>query len=452
MFNKQKLILIITFIIFSLWWYIWINNYLENKKEIKKQDKLKIELEKKQDELNIELKIKQNKIKIELEKKDAEIKKLDLEQIQKFINLEKSKLINKEKEIFILDKTSSFYRNWDRIEIKTQIFNNTSNEVSFKINFESDDIKVNKKEKNITIKSKSSEIINFWTNWVLNENKDLKYNIFILWDNNLFFKKIEKKLQYKEFSKIKKVFQKSEIAKNQEKQHFKIDIPENVDFDKSMVSVKFSTEDTKLNTQFAFSLGYIQNREKRFFLWWDIKEITRKFNLDNIIQYKENYIELTTYVISWNQINTNLVLETYPKNKLEIKPVFNWINLTREIFEINYNNDNKISYSKIKNWEYEIWKFYKIILTWKTNSTQNQGFILEDNIPSGFEILKLKNKEIIYSTDKISTNINTNKEIKFQYIITPKIRWTFIYPPFLIYSKYNNSDYSYNKFSTIIIK
>lgn len=660
-------------------------------------------------------------------------KYIDLKEILGTSNNSTEKII---KNISIDDQTSLFYRNWDKIEIKAEIFNNTEKEKNLKIKFESSDVLVNKSEKNITISAKNSNIVNFWVSSKISKNKNIEYKILALWENIENSDIIKNIIENKDYKNINIIYKKWWLAKLEEKQNFKINIPENINLKKSKVKISFSNNllenfeinsfdfldydsieqisyktyintlilnnpkifkktisEKKLNEninlwlnkiynlqdenwwfsnwknnnnsnlditayilrnliniknnnisikkwvieksekyleknisninkaelfytfskiwkwelinkkifqnnskddfnkdnfnrselifytywlinsnkikykseieenivniiselkndnsiylystnksdkalfismlidywykkeiilnyikelysldwmnnyssaieknniiatftkytkkyynksleKFAFSIWTIQNREKRFYLWWQNPNIiSREFILDDILQYKENYIELMTYILSGKEIFTNLTLETVPSDKFKIKNYSNWIKINREIFEIldetNLNkclekysiNNKNINCSKflkkITDNQYIKWKKYKVLVNiFLESKNKKENMVLEDHIPSTFKVLKIKNSSlnnwnyIKYLKNKIfaRTNKNSDNNLFFEYIVTPEFKWEFSYPPVNAYMMYNWDIRANSEFQKIIVK
>jgi len=220
------------------------------------------------------------------------------------------------------------------------------------------------------------------------------------------------------------------------------------------------------SSNFAFSIGYIQNRDKRFILWWNMPStIKRNFILDDVVQYKEDIIELTTYIISWKNIFTNLILEAVPKNKLEIKETSNNMKVSRKIFK-------ESDWKEITDWIFKKWELYKIKIEVDFNKEKNRNnLVLEDYLPSSFKIIntKFKTGEIINTNSKINEYswdnikylkdkifIHTNsirwKKIKFEYTIRPDFRGNFIYPPVNTYMMYDWKINAHSIFQKIKVK
>ena len=220
------------------------------------------------------------------------------------------------------------------------------------------------------------------------------------------------------------------------------------------------------SSNFAFSIGYIQNRDKRFWLWEEQPNIiTREFFLDDIIQYKEDFVELITYVLSWKNIFTNLTLEAVPKNKFKIKETSNNMKVSRKIFKIS---DNK----EVIDWVFKKWELYNIKIKIKFDEDKNRRNVaLEDYIPSTFKIInsKFKTEAIIswksninkwvwnhieYLKDRVFANAKQTwwDELNFEYTVRPEFRWDFIYPPVNAYMMYDWEINSHTKFEKIKVK
>ena len=219
-------------------------------------------------------------------------------------------------------------------------------------------------------------------------------------------------------------------------------------------------------SNFAFSIGYIQNRDKRFWLWEEQPNtVKRDFILDDVIQYKENFIELTTYVISWKNIFTNLTLESVPKDKLKIKETSNNMKVSRKIFKIS-------DWKEVTNWVFKKWELYKIKIDISFDKEkERRNLALEDYIPSTFKIIntKFKTEETIswesninnwdwnhieYLKDRIFANTNNVwwKNIKFEYTVRPEFRWKFVYPPVNAYMMYDSETNAHSIFQLIKVK
>ena len=217
--------------------------------------------------------------------------------------------------------------------------------------------------------------------------------------------------------------------------------------------------ETNAISNFAFSIGYIQNRNKRFWLWWRYWNIfERNFVLDDIIQYKENFLELTTYVLSGNSIFSNLVINLVPKDNLKIKEVSNKMKVFRKIYDL-------ASWKEIVDWNFEKWKLYEIKFNIKFDENKcRKNLVLQDYIPGSFSIINSRYKTqknkvnkwewnyIKYFDDKIFaiTNYFCWDELNFDYIAKANFRGKYIYAPVNVYI--NNKTNYYSKFEEINVK
>ncbi len=244
------------------------------------------------------------------------------------------------------------------------------------------------------------------------------------------------------------------------------------------------------SSKFAFSIGTIHNRENRFHLWEEQPStITREFSLEDIVQYKEKYIELTTYVLWGADIFTNLTLEIYPKDTLKIEPASNEMNIERKIYEVL--DPNKIedcsvfSYWKKQDthcWEvlrevtdgvYKKGTLYKVgVQLGFDTDRQRRNIALEDYIPSSFRIINSKFKtesiaikkgnqkswtwnHVEYLKDRVfasSDYVSSNRNLYFEYMITPDFRGEFMYPPVSGYMMYDWDIRAHGKYEKIIVK
>ena len=659
-----------------------------------------------------------------------------------------SENIEVRKNVVIEDKTPLIYRLWDRTEIGAQIFNQTDQEIWFKVQFKSEDIEVNKPERLVVVWPKTSENVTFWTAWTLDKDTNLNYQILALWDSVENSDILEKTIENKEFPSLKSVFSTGWLAQAQKVQNLKINIPENADLEKSTVKISFSNnvlegiQDTlnsllvypygcieqtmsstypnavllsfselfpwiiskeeaeknletwmdritsmqlanwwfgywqgdtetnlhitpyvlrrivdmkklgtkvpekliekaqkylennfskiedntartetfyafaklwewekaynallknidiswfsrheliaytywlitwdkaknktmidenitkifsKLNdsdsnswywselsdkalftsllidywydspeieklikelywldwsnyyysttaknnafiafakymqkygssasSNFAFSIWAIHNRDKRFDLWGNKPNlITREFRLKDIVQYKENHIELTTYVLSWRSIFTNLQLQIFPEDKFKIEEVNNGMSVEREVFEVldvnNIDNCSAIYYwrdkasdcdsvlKKVEDNIYKKWSYYKVwIKVSFDEDRQRRNVALEDYIPSTFKVINSKFKtessatkawnkkswswnHVEYLKDRVFANASNAwwNDLYFEYMVTPEFEWEFIYPPVSAYMMYDWEVRAHSTFEKIEVK
>ncbi|MDQ7010077.1 MAG: hypothetical protein Q9M94_07340 [Candidatus Gracilibacteria bacterium] len=572
------IIIFISILLLTTLLYFGIIKYMHS--TINKNPNIEILIEKTQEKSFVE---------IETNKKIYNSKEKEKENIN--INIEPKK------NVVIEDSAPLFYRTGDKIEIGTNIFNNTDNKIGFKVHFESKDIEVEKPIRNIFIEANSSKIVNFWTKSNLDKIKDIKYTILVVGDNIKNSDKFEKNLENKKFPNIGNTIVRGGLAEKGKQQHFKINIPENTDFKKSKVKISFSNNllegkeeietsytfaklnkaeidynkllkgveknnlsrheliyytygliigDKKENKElikknivqiienfennenifeywskksdkaifatilidygydekviikyikelygidwsnyyysttaknntyiafskymekygnnsssnFAFSIGYIQNRDKRFWLGGKKENIiTREFNLYDIIQYKEDFIELTTFILSGEKFFTNLALNIVPEDKLKIKETSNGMNISREFYELN-------SGKEIINGVFNKGKIYKVKININFDEEkQRKNLILEDYIPSTFKVINSKENnnilgswtKIEYLKDKVLVNSNNldGKTIQFEYTVIPQFRGNYIYPPVNTYMKYNGDINAHSKYEKIKVK
>jgi len=106
--------------------------------------------------------------------------------------------------------------------IGAQIFNQTDQEIWFKVQFKSEDIEVNKPERLVVVWPKTSENVTFWTAWTLDKDTNLNYQILALWDSVENSDILEKTIENKEFPSLKSVFSTGWLAQAQKVQNLKI--------------------------------------------------------------------------------------------------------------------------------------------------------------------------------------------------------------------------------------
>ena len=245
------------------------------------------------------------------------------------------------------------------------------------------------------------------------------------------------------------------------------------------------------SSHFAFSVGTIQNRDKRFDLGGTTSNtLKREFRLKDILQYKEKHIELKTYVLSWKEIFTNLTLELHPKEKLKIEAESNGIEVKRSVFKVldqnklsdcsevyywrkNKNKDCDTVFTEVVDWKYTKWQYYKVLLEVKfSNEEQRTNVALEDHIPSTFRIINSKFKtesssikkwnrtswvwdHIEYMEDRVFANASKayrNDALYLEYMVTPEFEGEFIYPPVSAYLMYDWDIRAHTKFEKIVVE
>lgn len=147
------------------------------------------------------------------------------------------------KNVIVEDKTPLILRYWDISEIWAQIFNTTDNDISFNVKLESKEVDSKNNIKNIIIKKWDSKYVS-WNITVPNNIEKINYKISAIWDSKDNSDIIENKIDVKEPPVlITNIIKNLTIswAKNEAWiWELKINIPDNIDINKSKVEVIFS--------------------------------------------------------------------------------------------------------------------------------------------------------------------------------------------------------------------
>lgn len=153
-----------------------------------------------------------------------------------------SDFIKVRKNVIVEDKTPIILRHWDNSVIWANIFNNTDNEISFAVTLDAN-VAIEEKIKKTTIPWNSSK--NIYWDIVVDTVNNINYKISALWDNKQNSDIIENVIAIKESPLLRQNIIKKWHIDSNKNSSLKIDIPLNVDFDKSELSVKVSNN--KLN-------------------------------------------------------------------------------------------------------------------------------------------------------------------------------------------------------------
>ncbi len=196
--------------------------------------------------------------------------------------------INVKKNVILEDKTPLIYRAWDIIEVWANLFNNTAKEIWFKVELDSNDIKVEEKTKLVIVPAWKSEFVTWKTTSEIDLDKEIKYTIYALWDSVDNSDKLEKTISRKEYPTLISNFVKSDYIEQKESKDLIIKIPENTDFDKSIVEISFSNNVLDWVEKTAQSLEQ--------YPYWCIEQTTSS-TYPNAVLYKLN--ELMPIIEKW---------------------------------------------------------------------------------------------------------------------------------------------------------
>lgn len=147
------------------------------------------------------------------------------------------------KNVVVEDRTPFVLRNWDISEIWANVFNNTNNSIWFKVELNSDWINIDNKTQNVFIKKWESKFVT-WRITVPSDIKEIKYKISAIWNSTDNSDSIENKIGIKTppvliTNTIKNLIIPWFTTKAWVWE-VNIDIPENIDIEKSKVEVSFS--------------------------------------------------------------------------------------------------------------------------------------------------------------------------------------------------------------------
>lgn len=143
------------------------------------------------------------------------------------------------KNVILEDKTPFILRDWDVSIISANLFNNSKDEIKFKVILTTKWIEVTKPEKLITLKSWENKNIS----WQIQANDSVDevfYTISALWDSSENSDKIENKIKIKESPVLIKQTLKSWILESYWSLNLQSVIDKNTSLDKSKVELIFS--------------------------------------------------------------------------------------------------------------------------------------------------------------------------------------------------------------------
>lgn len=197
-------------------------------------------------------------------------------------------------------------------------------------------------------------------------------------------------------------------------------------------------------------------------------------------------INLNMRNISWEQMYVDFVLHETPLDKEKIVAMKNGMSVERNISKVlqesklwecrySYWNNSKNNCENVfettKN-RFEKWQLYKTEIIVKIDGSKKYtDLVIEDYLPSGFEIVqsKFKTESISVSQavknqwnwDHIENRPNVamahakhvrRNEIRYEYYVRPKFSGIFTQPPVTAYFMYNPEMRAHTKFNKIEVK
>ncbi|MCP4523211.1 MAG: hypothetical protein GY828_03250, partial [Candidatus Gracilibacteria bacterium] len=237
---------------------------------------------------------------------------------------------------------------------------------------------------------------------------------------------------------------------------------------------------------FGFSLGKIQNRDQIFSESSGNKNIIKKEFLVKDIIY-DNKIDFKVANLFGDLMYVDVILHALPLDKEEIKAKHNKIQVERSISLVN--DETKIGECGYRYWrkpsedclevftkvdtDFEQGELYKVEIKVDLQETKlSKDLVIEDYLPSGFEVVqsKFKTESIAVGEASKQTEWNWNyienkpnvifahaKYVRqdtavYEYYMRPKFTGTFTQPPVTAYFMYVPDIQSHSAFNYIEVK
>ena len=243
----------------------------------------------------------------------------------------------------------------------------------------------------------------------------------------------------------------------------------------------WSKKDNTFDYTLADKKSWVLNfKQKKQSLWL----IKKEYKLIDVLEW--NTINLNVRNVSWDAMYVDFVLHETPLDKEKILEMKNGMSVERTISKVL--QEEKISECRYSYWNnskencegifkkvektFEKGQLYKTEIVVKIDwNKKYTDLVIEDYLPSGFEIVQSKFKtESIAVGQSLKNQWNWNhienrpnvamahakhlyeNEIRYEYYVRPKFSWTFTQPPVTAYFMYNPEIRAHTKFNKIEVK
>lgn len=323
-------------------------------------------------------------------------------------------------------------------------------------------------------------------------NKDLDFHTrlastysLVILDKNKFKSEINKNIdilklnlktnnwsnRYRDNNSDKSIFTSMLIDFNYDKKYIDILIDELYQID--WMSYYYSTQ-SKNNAFISFykylqaywvnnsvQLNYLLGNDKNQISLWEENPAIYKKELSAKDFLVWNNFEIKTEFDSWNMAYLEISLKKYPKDITKVKPYANKIKVSREIYEVTWSQEIKITNNVFKKW-----KLYRIILNLETNDNkQLRNLVIEDYQSTWLkainERLKINSnvaddrdnryfdyKEIRPEVVFLNSSYNYWK-LNYTYLLRAEYAWKFTLPPVSAYLMYEPETRAYSEYNII---
>jgi len=214
----------------------------------------------------------------------------------------------------------------------------------------------------------------------------------------------------------------------------------------------------------AVKLNFLLANNKNYIFLWEENPAIYKKELKAKDFLVWNIFEIKTEFDSWNIAYVEISLKNYPKDITKVKPYSNKIKVSRDIYEVDWTKETKITNNIFKKWQ-----LYRIILSLETNDNKElRNLVIEDyqstwlkaineRLKTNSNVANNRNdryfdyKEIRPEVVFLNSSYNYGK-LSYTYLLRAEYAWKFTLPPVSAYLMYEPETRAYSEYNIIEVE